>query len=93
MRILVAEIDIDLARLDGPGADQHPLEEAVRIGLEEIAVLEGSGLALVGIDRHEAWPGSGAPPPPATISIARVILLMFLIDAMRLLTSFCEAMV
>ncbi len=35
----------------------------------------------------------GAAAPPATISIARVILLMFLIDAMRLLTSFWVAMV
>ena len=53
LRVFVAQIDIDVARLDRPGADQHAFEEAVRIGLEEIAVLEGAGLALVGIDRHQ----------------------------------------
>src|SRR4029453_13142837 len=33
-RILVAQIDVDLRRLDHPGSNQHALEEAVRIGLE-----------------------------------------------------------
>ena len=36
---------------------QHAFEHAVRIGLEEIAVLEGAGLAFVGIDRHQARAG------------------------------------
>ena len=34
LRILVAQIDVDVGRLDRPGADQHAFEEAVRIGLE-----------------------------------------------------------
>ena len=29
----------------------------MRIGLEEMAVLEGAGLALVGVDRHQARAG------------------------------------
>ena len=38
-------------------ADQHALEKAMRIGFEIIAVLEGAGLALVAIDRHQPRPG------------------------------------
>src|SRR6185312_12182237 len=54
--IFVADVDIDLARLDDMRADQHAFEEAVRIGVEIMAVLEGAGLALVAIDRHQARP-------------------------------------
>ncbi len=39
------------------GADQHALEKAMRIALEIPAVLEGAGLALVAIDRHQPRPG------------------------------------
>src|SRR5215204_4936914 len=45
MRILVAQIDVVLRRLDRPGAYQHAFKEAVRIGLEIVPVLEGAGLA------------------------------------------------
>ncbi len=34
--------------------DQQAFEEAVRIALEVGAVLEGAGLALVDVDRHQA---------------------------------------
>ena len=34
------------------------------IGFEIVAVLEGAGLALVGIDRHQARLGLGADEPP-----------------------------
>ena len=53
LRVLVAQVDVDLGRLDHPGGDQHAFEEAVRVGFEKIAVLEGAGLALVGVDRHQ----------------------------------------
>ncbi len=53
LRVFVAQVDVDLRRLDHPGRDQHPFEKAVRVGLEEIAVLEGAGLALVGVDRQQ----------------------------------------
>ena len=53
-RILVAQIDVDGLGLDGPGADQHALEEGMRIALEEVAILEGADLALVAVDGHHA---------------------------------------
>jgi hypothetical protein len=38
-----------------PGGDQHAFEEAVRVALEVVtAVLEGAGLALVDVHRHQA---------------------------------------
>ena len=53
LRVFVAQVDVDLGRLDHPGRDQHALDHAVRVGFEKIAVLEGAGLALVGIDRQQ----------------------------------------
>ena len=41
------------ARLDHPGGDQHAFEKPVRVGFEEIAVLEGAGLAFVAVDREQ----------------------------------------
>ena len=38
-------------------ADQHALDEAMRIGFEIIAILERSRLALVAVDRHQPRPG------------------------------------
>ena len=57
LRIFIAKVDVDLLRLDDPRSDQDALDHAVRIGFDKIAVLEGAGLALVGIDRHQ--PGCG----------------------------------
>src|SRR5262249_14943729 len=37
---------------DGPRRDQHPLDEGVRVALQEVAVLEGPRLALVGVDHQ-----------------------------------------
>src|SRR5579863_4505089 len=56
-RIFVADVDVDLARLDDMGADQRTLEKAMRIGLEIITVLERSGFALIAVDGHQpgAW--------------------------------------
>ena len=54
LRVFVAQIDVGFLGLDRPGGDQHPLDKAMRVGFEEIAVLEGAGLALIGIDREEA---------------------------------------
>src|SRR3546814_2916065 len=44
--------------------DQRALEEAVRIALQVEAVLEGAGLALVGVDRHQARPLEAAHDLP-----------------------------
>src|SRR5438105_12045628 len=53
LRVFVAQIDVDVPGLDRPAGDQHAFQEAMRIGFEKIAVLEGAGLALIGIDRHQ----------------------------------------
>src|SRR5581483_3867173 len=51
--IFVAQVEVDRLGLDRPGGDQHPFEKAVRILLKVVAVLEGAGLALVAVDRHQ----------------------------------------
>jgi hypothetical protein len=53
LRVFIAQIYVDLRRLDDPGGGQHPFEKSVRVGFEKIAVLEGARLALVGVDRHQ----------------------------------------
>src|SRR6266478_3782903 len=58
-RIFVADVDVDVGRLHHVGADQSPLQKAMRIGFEIVAVLEGTGLALIAIDRHQ--PRTGLP--------------------------------
>ena len=62
--IFVADVDVDLGRFDHPGGDQHAFEEAVRIEAEIVAVLERAGLALVGVDRHQARAWLGAHQRP-----------------------------
>ena len=62
--IFVADVDVDVGRLDHPGGDQHAFDEAVRIALEIVAVLEGAGLALVGVDRHQPRRRLGAHQRP-----------------------------
>ncbi len=62
--VLVAQIDVGGRRLDRPGGDQHALEETVRVALEVVAVLEGAGLALVGVDREVAGLGRVAHEAP-----------------------------
>ena len=48
--VFVTDVDICLARLDNPGSNQHAFDEAVRIALEIVAILESARLAFVGID-------------------------------------------
>ncbi len=57
-------IDVGLGRLDHPGGDQHALDEAVRIALQVVAVLEGAGLALVAVDREQPRRRLGAHQRP-----------------------------
>src|SRR5262249_3961974 len=52
-RIFVAQVDVSLGGLDHPGSNQHALDETVRIALQIVAILEGAGLTLVGIDGHQ----------------------------------------
>ena len=49
VRELAADVDVGAARPDGVGADQGAFEELVRVLLADQPVLEGAGLALVGV--------------------------------------------
>ncbi len=49
---LVAHVDVTDVRADRVAADDAALDQPVRIQLHDRAVLEGAGLALVGVD-HE----------------------------------------
>ena len=53
-RVLVAQIDIDIVDADCPRGDQRAFEEAMRVALEVVAILERSRLAFVDVDRHQA---------------------------------------
>ena len=48
-RVLGPQVDVALLRADGIGADGHALDEAVRVALQDRAVHEGAGVALVGV--------------------------------------------
>ena len=48
-RVLGPDVDVAVGGADGVGGDQHPLEDGVRIALDERAVHEGAGIALVGV--------------------------------------------
>src|SRR5260370_16101983 len=63
MRCLVVELAADV---DVGGADPHPgpgqeaaLDQLVRIVAQDVAVLAGAGLALVGVDDQIGWPVAG----------------------------------
>ena len=62
--IFVADIEIGVGGLDDPRRDQHALDEAVRVLLEIIAVLERARLAFVAIDREQARRRFGAHQRP-----------------------------
>jgi hypothetical protein len=48
-RILGADIDVALVGADGIGGDGHALEHPMGVGLQDGAVHEGAGVALVGV--------------------------------------------
>ena len=51
--VLVAQVDVDFGDADRPRGDERAFEEAVRIALEVVAVLERAELAFVDVDRHQ----------------------------------------
>ena len=53
-RIFVAQVNVNVIRLDRPRADQHPLQHAMGIASHVVAILEGARLPLVGVDDHQA---------------------------------------
>ena len=48
-RVLGADVDVALVRADGVAADDHPLDDRVRVALEDGAVHERARVALVGV--------------------------------------------
>ncbi|OPZ46054.1 MAG: hypothetical protein BWY94_00921 [Actinobacteria bacterium ADurb.BinA094] len=48
-RVLGAHVDVALVGADCPAADQHALDDRVRVALEDRAVHERAGVALVGV--------------------------------------------
>ena len=50
--IFIAQINKAFLGRDITRGDQHAFEKTVRIALHIVAVLEGTGLALIGIDRE-----------------------------------------
>ena len=60
-RILGPDVDEALAGADRVGGDGHALQDAVRVALQDAAVHEGAGVALVGVAddvllrRRRAW--------------------------------------
>src|SRR5215471_13309730 len=52
--ILVAKIDIDFSDAHSPRGHKRAFDEAMRVSLEVVPILERAGLALVDVDRHQA---------------------------------------
>ena len=52
-RIFVAQIDVDVLRVDDMRRNQRPFEETVSVAEQIEAILERTGLALVTIDGHQ----------------------------------------
>ena len=48
-RVLGADVDVSLPDADREGADRHPLDDAVGVALQDAAVHEGAGIALVAV--------------------------------------------
>ena len=58
--VFVAEIDVDRLRFHHPRGDERAFEEPVGVFLHVMAVLEGPGLALIGVDGDHPRLGLGA---------------------------------
>ena len=63
-RVLVAQINPDLADAGAPGRDQHAFEKAMRVALEVPAILESARLAFVDVDGHHPRLGLGGDQAP-----------------------------
>ena len=53
-RVLVAQVDVHALGLHRPRRHEHAFQEAMRIPLEVVSILEGPDLALVRVHRHQA---------------------------------------
>ncbi len=59
--VLGADIDIAAAGASGVACDEHPLDDAVRITLQNIAIHEGAGVALIGVADDKFFIGGRLP--------------------------------
>ena len=62
--VFVAQVDVAGLDADHLRGDQQAFEEAVRVALQVGPVLEGAGLALVDVHRHQARRGLAAHDAP-----------------------------
>ena len=60
LEVLASNIDVRLVAPDGIRRDDHPFEKGMGIPLEEVSILKGPGLSLVGVD-HEILGLWGSP--------------------------------
>jgi hypothetical protein len=60
-RVFVADVEKSPDRADCPGPDDHPLDDRVRVGLEDGTVHERTGVAFVAV-AHDVARISGGPP-------------------------------
>ena len=59
-RVLRAHVHVSLPRAHGPPRDGHGLDDGVRIALQNAAIHESPGIALVGVAKHVfEIPGAG----------------------------------
>ena len=65
---LAADVDVDLARLGDVGRDGQTLEQLVGLAQQHLAVLERSGLALVGV-AHDVALSLGLSPQRAPLEV------------------------
>src|SRR5262249_18737042 len=60
--VLVADVDVGGPGLDGVTRQDDAFEHLVRVLLHQDAIVEGAGLALVGVDAHVDGAGVVLPP-------------------------------
>ena len=63
---LAADVDERVVHAEGVGGDGRPLDQLVRVALEQLAVLEGAGLGLVGVHHQVERRGVRARKPHLT---------------------------
>ena len=62
--VFVTQVDIYRFRLDGPGRDQRPFDETVRVEFQVITVLERPRFAFIDVDGNQPGPGLTAQDAP-----------------------------
>ena len=50
-----ADVDVAQVHLEGPSCDHHAFEQLMRVLMEDVAVLEGTGFRFVAVDHDVMW--------------------------------------